>query len=133
MRRLDHAEIRVMIKEEAMLEERRRLDEGWLEILGDVGMQVVNSPTGRKVAAKALRGMASIVLIPTKMDEKQVAKQSQALATIVSLGKSVGGLTQLASALEGAAKMLESMSDEDAKQVLGVAQQMRKAGSKAIV
>lgn len=116
-----------------MLEERRRLDEGWLEILGDVGMQVVNSPTGRKVAAKALRGMASIVLIPTKMDEKQVAKQSQALATIVSLGKSVGGLTQLASALEGAAKMLESMSDEDAKQVLGVAQQMRKAGSKAIV
>jgi hypothetical protein len=121
--------VRHLIREEVLREEQRRLDEGWLEILGDVGMQVLNSGAGRKMSAKALRGLAAIVLIPTKMDEQDTVKKSKALATLVSIGKSVGGLTQLASALEASAKMLESMTDEEAKQVAGAAQSLRKGMS----
>jgi hypothetical protein len=129
MRKLDHMGVRHLIREEVLREERRRLDEGWLEILGDVGMQVLNSSAGRKMAAKALHGLAAIVLIPSKMDEQEAAKKSKVLGTIVSIGKSVGGLTQLATALEAVAKMLENMSDEEAQQVAGAAQSLKKGMS----
>lgn len=99
--------------------------DGWLGILGDIGMKLIASDTGRKFGAKALRGMASIVLIPSKMDPKELEQKSPTLASLVNVANSVGGFEKLAAALEGSAKALESMTDEDAKSISDMTQKMR--------
>ena len=122
-------DIRRIISEE-VARDRRRLDEGWLAELGDLGMKVIMSGAGRKMAASALRGLATVVILPTKMDDAVfntigADKQNSArkvAGTITDVAGTMGGLLPLAKVLETCAKWLEGMTDEDAASLQSAAQ-----------
>ena len=111
MRRVTRQDVRRLLQEEAIREERRRLDEAWLEILGDVGMAVLKTAGGRKVAAQTLRGLASLAVLPTKVDDAVMGKVDDKSGVA---RKSVAALNQAVSLLSGglvAAKGLQALAD----------------------
>ena len=130
-------DIRRIISEEVVREQRRRLDEGWLETLGDIGLKVIMSGAGRKMAASACRGLATVVILPTKMDDAVfnaigTDKQNTArkvVGTITDVAGTMGGLIPLAKVLEACAKWLEGMTDEDAASLQGAAQVIAKGNT----
>lgn len=121
MRRLDRFHLRTLIHEEAV-RSASRLDEGWLELLGDVGMRAIMTGPGRKAAAGALRGVASVLILPTKIDDAilnavgadKQGKLRQVAGALTDVSATIGGLIPAAKVLEGLAKFLEGMSDEQA-------------------
>lgn len=126
-------DIRRIIFEE-VVREQRRLDEGWMETLGDIGLKVIMSGAGRKMAASACRGLATVVILPTKMDDavfNAIGADKQNVArkvagTITDVAGTMGGLIPLAKVLEACAKWLEGMTDADAASLQSAAQVVAK-------
>lgn len=107
------------------LTESSVIEEGWKEILGDVGLQVIASGPGRKLAAKALHGVASVILVPTKLNNKDAGVFSK----LAQAASSLGGFETAARGIEAMAQALEAMSDDDAAMMTKAIQSLNVAGA----
>ena len=116
------SDIRRIISEEV---ERRRLlkeDADWLAGLKTFGKIILSSGTGRQVAAKALKSVASVLRIPDKIDDAvfdaigtdRASSARQVVDKMNTAANTVGGLLPAALALEALGDMVGNLSDEEA-------------------